>query len=59
MGENADTISKHIKAYAHVDGIVTGDETRLRQVITNLARCPTSFVIIVCSLTQVPFQQRL
>jgi hypothetical protein len=42
MGESADTISKHIKAYSQIDGVVTGDETRLRQIITNLARCATS-----------------
>lgn len=38
MGEGADIISKHIEEHPDVDGVVTGDETRLRQIINNLAR---------------------
>ncbi|KAF8159373.1 hypothetical protein B0H34DRAFT_703185 [Crassisporium funariophilum] len=37
MGENKDSIEKHIEDHPDVDGVVTGDETRLRQIITNLA----------------------
>ena len=37
-GESMETIEKHIEEHPDVDGIVTGDETRLRQIITNLAR---------------------
>ncbi|KAF8892172.1 hypothetical protein BD779DRAFT_1784373 [Infundibulicybe gibba] len=37
MGENNDTIRRHIDKHPDVDGVVTGDETRLRQIITNLA----------------------
>ncbi|TFK39719.1 hypothetical protein BDQ12DRAFT_681093 [Crucibulum laeve] len=37
MGESMDTIRKHIHDHPDVDGVVTGDETRLRQIITNLA----------------------
>ena len=37
-GESMDSIEKHIEEHPDVDGIVTGDETRLRQIITNLAR---------------------
>ncbi|KAF9454382.1 hypothetical protein P691DRAFT_797172 [Macrolepiota fuliginosa MF-IS2] len=37
LGENMENILKHIEAHPNIDGVVTGDETRLRQVITNLA----------------------
>lgn len=37
-GESTAAIAKHIKEHPDVDGIVVGDETRLRQIITNLAR---------------------
>ena len=37
-GESMESIEKHIEEHPDVDGIVTGDETRLRQIITNLAR---------------------
>lgn len=36
--ENKEAIRDHIKNYPDVDGMVVGDETRLRQIITNLAR---------------------
>lgn len=42
MGEDAATIRKHIEKHPNVDGVVTGDETRLRQIITNLARYATA-----------------
>lgn len=38
MGENEATIVKHISEYPNVDGVVIGDEARLRQIVTNLAR---------------------
>jgi signal transduction histidine kinase len=38
MGERTDAIEKHLKAHPAGDGMVIGDETRLRQIITNLAR---------------------
>lgn len=38
MGENAEAINEHLKLYPDVPGVVTGDEVRLRQVITNLCR---------------------
>lgn len=38
LGENKETIREHIKKYPDFDGVVVGDETRLRQIITNLAR---------------------
>ena len=38
IGESMDSIEKHIAEHPDVDGVVTGDETRLRQIITNLAR---------------------
>ena len=59
MGESGDAISKHIKAHSQVDGVVTGDETRLRQIITNLARCAKKSISFCCSLIHAHFQQRL
>jgi len=38
IGESMESIEKHIGEHPDVDGVVTGDETRLRQIITNLAR---------------------
>ncbi|KAG6816144.1 hypothetical protein H0H87_008321 [Tephrocybe sp. NHM501043] len=38
LGEDAATIRKHMSDHPDVDGIVIGDEARLRQIITNLAR---------------------
>jgi len=40
-GENDEAIRRHIQEHPDVDGVVTGDETRLRQIITNLARWVT------------------
>ncbi|KAF9525965.1 hypothetical protein CPB83DRAFT_858706 [Crepidotus variabilis] len=37
LGHTQETIRKYIKENPQVDGIVVGDETRLRQIITNLA----------------------
>jgi len=37
VGESAVAIEKHLKAHPVGDGMVIGDETRLRQIITNLA----------------------
>jgi osomolarity two-component system sensor histidine kinase SLN1 len=48
MGESGDAISKHIKAHSQVDGVVAGDETRLRQIITNLARCAKKSISFRC-----------
>lgn len=39
QGESTENIGRHLMEQAHEDGIVVGDETRLRQIITNLARC--------------------
>ncbi|KAF9474819.1 hypothetical protein BDN70DRAFT_884421 [Pholiota conissans] len=36
-GESMEAIQRHIHEHPDVVGIVTGDETRLRQIITNLA----------------------
>lgn len=38
MGEGVDAISKHMEDHPDVEGVVIGDESRLRQIITNLAR---------------------
>ncbi|EAU90389.2 hypothetical protein CC1G_00773 [Coprinopsis cinerea okayama7 len=37
MGETPEHIRAHIEGHPDVDGIVVGDEARLRQIITNLA----------------------
>lgn len=37
MGETEESIHKHMAIHPDVHGVVTGDETRLRQIITNLA----------------------
>ncbi|KAF8902397.1 hypothetical protein CPB84DRAFT_1678868 [Gymnopilus junonius] len=37
MGETDENIRRYIEQNPNVDGVVTGDETRLRQIITNLA----------------------
>ncbi|RPD73184.1 hypothetical protein L226DRAFT_466050 [Lentinus tigrinus ALCF2SS1-7] len=37
MGEPEDAIKRRLKEHPGEDGIVVGDETRLRQIITNLA----------------------
>jgi osomolarity two-component system, sensor histidine kinase SLN1 len=38
MGESASAIEQHLRDNPDTDGIVVGDETRLRQIVTNLAR---------------------
>jgi osomolarity two-component system, sensor histidine kinase SLN1 len=38
MGENPTDIAKHMEENPDIEGIVVGDETRLRQIVTNLAR---------------------
>jgi osomolarity two-component system sensor histidine kinase SLN1 len=38
MGESIHDITRHMEETPDVEGIVVGDETRLRQVVTNLAR---------------------
>jgi len=38
LGEHDDSISKHLEEHPNVHGVVIGDEARLRQIITNLAR---------------------
>lgn len=38
QGESADVIARQLSEIPDEDGIVVGDETCLRQIITNLAR---------------------
>lgn len=38
MGETPEAVTRILENYPDVDGIVVGDESRLRQIITNLAR---------------------
>ena len=38
QGESAESIAKHVMEDPEEVGLVVGDETRLRQIITNLAR---------------------
>lgn len=37
LGQSAEAIDRHIAEYPDVEGIVIGDESRLRQIVTNLA----------------------
>lgn len=41
MGESDEAITRKLQENPDEFGIVVGDETRLRQIITNLARCVT------------------
>jgi hypothetical protein len=38
QGENRSAVKKLMKDSLNAEGVVVGDETRLRQIITNLAR---------------------
>jgi osomolarity two-component system, sensor histidine kinase SLN1 len=38
LGERPETITKHLEQHPNVSGVVIGDEARLRQIVTNLAR---------------------
>jgi hypothetical protein len=38
MGKSPEDIDKHMIEYQEEFAIVVGDETRLRQIVTNLAR---------------------
>ena len=46
QGENGDVIARLIQETQTEDGLVVGDETRLRQIVTNLARYVTTESII-------------
>ncbi|TFK71678.1 hypothetical protein BDN72DRAFT_895509 [Pluteus cervinus] len=37
LGQSSDTIARHLREHPNRDGIVTGDEVRLRQIVNNLA----------------------
>ena len=45
IGMVEDDIGKKLGECPEEDGIVVGDETRLRQIVTNLARCASQFHI--------------
>ena len=45
MGESQASIAEHLQVHPDVEGIVLGDETRLRQIITNLARYVQNFLL--------------
>lgn len=49
MGQSPESIAVHMKQHPEGDGVVLGDETRLRQIITNLARCVESLFRIIIS----------
>jgi len=56
MGENAVDIAKQMKEQPDLEGVVMGDETRLRQIVTNLARY--SFInLSVCHLLTIRKQR--
>lgn len=43
LGQDRDKFEKYLEENPDEDGIVVGDEMRLRQIITNLARYTSSF----------------
>lgn len=49
MGESPAMIAKHMEEPSEEStlGTVIGDETRLRQIVTNLARC-ANFCFVSC-----------
>lgn len=47
LGEDKEAVRNHIREYPDVDGVVLGDETRLRQIITNLTRYVHSLLLTV------------
>lgn len=42
-GESAEAVARQLSKNPDEEGVVVGDETRLRQIITNLARCVSIF----------------
>ena len=48
LGQGEEEVKQRLKMLPAEDGIVVGDETRLRQIITNLAR----FVLFPTPLSQ-------
>lgn len=57
LGESPERIDKHIAEYPDVEGIVLGDESRLRQIITNLARSVVYELSIVTASCKRSIQQ--
>lgn len=57
LGETTERIDKHIAEYPDVEGIVLGDESRLRQIITNLARSVVHELSIVTASRKRLVQQ--
>lgn len=45
-GESPEAVARHLSKNPDEEGIVVGDETRLRQIITNLARCVCIFPLV-------------
>jgi hypothetical protein len=53
MGESPASIALHMEQYPEGEGIVLGDETRLRQIVTNLARYLDSLLSGYTQLTHL------
>ena len=51
IGMGAEDVGRKLGEGPEEDGIVVGDETRLRQIVTNLARC---VVLLACLSVRLP-----
>lgn len=58
MGATPDEILTHLRDHPQGEGIVVGDEMRLRQIVTNLARLVTQ-PLSISVLTEMDLQQCL
>ena len=56
QGESADAIARQLSEIPDEDGIVVGDETRLRQIITNLARYAFLFLPLLPFIQPLPLR---
>ena len=58
QGDSEDVILQKLSEFPGEDGIITGDETRLRQIITNLARQAALTPILDVQVTDISDAQQ-